>query len=112
MIYLSAISAFLCWILAVSAVEYPIKHVVVLMMENRSYDHMLGWMKAGGEFGNPEVDGLTGNECNFKNPKKPELGKICVSKSAPDNSVYDPDHSFERTTERIFSCDFEKSSSF
>lgn len=68
------ISAIICLILAVSATEYPIKNVVVLMMENRSYDHMLGWMKAGGEHGNPEVDGLTGNECNFKDPKNPELG--------------------------------------
>ena len=106
------ISAILCLILAVSATEYPIKNVVVLMMENRSYDHMLGWMKAGGEYGNPEVDGLTGNECNFKDPKNPELGEICVSHSAPDNSVYDPDHSFEKTTERIYSCYFKKHTLF
>ena len=37
-----------------------LKHVVVLMMENRSFDHMLGGLKAD----HPEIDGLTGNESN------------------------------------------------
>lgn len=67
---------------------------------------MLGWMKAGGEFGNTKVDGLTGKECNFKSPKYPWLGKICVSDSAPDHSEYDPFHSFRATTERIFNCHY------
>ena len=35
-------------------------HVVVLMMENRSFDHMLGGLKAQ----DPRIDGLTGNESN------------------------------------------------
>ncbi|KAL4454684.1 hypothetical protein ABPG74_021889 [Tetrahymena malaccensis] len=86
--------------------QYPIKNVVVLMMENRSYDHMLGWMKQGGEYGNPDVNGLTGNECNYKNPFLPFLGKICVSPDAPDNSLYDPSHAHEATTERIFGCNY------
>jgi len=34
-----------------------IKHIVVLMMENRSFDHMLGYLKQAGM---PEVDGLEG----------------------------------------------------
>jgi phospholipase C len=38
-----------------------IKHIVVLMMENRSFDHMLGYLKKDGL---PEVDGLTGDESN------------------------------------------------
>ena len=37
-----------------------LQHVVVLMMENRSFDHMLGGLKAR----NPKIDGLTGNESN------------------------------------------------
>lgn len=76
------------------------------MMENRSYDHMLGWMKQGGEYGNPEVNGLTGNECNYKDPFLPFLGKVCISPDAPDNSLYDPSHSHESTTERIFGCKY------
>src|SRR5205807_2008349 len=37
-----------------------LKHVVVLMMENRSFDHMLGALKAQ----DSRIDGLTGNESN------------------------------------------------
>jgi phospholipase C len=37
-----------------------IDHVVVLMLENRSFDSMLGWLKPG----DPNFRGLTGNETN------------------------------------------------
>ena len=37
-----------------------LKHIVVLMMENRSFDHMLGYLKAQV----PAIDGLNGNETN------------------------------------------------
>jgi phospholipase C len=39
-----------------------IKHIVVLMMENRSFDQMLGYLKRAGL---PDVEGLTGNERNL-----------------------------------------------
>ena len=38
-----------------------IEHIVVLMMENRSFDHMLGYLKRDGL---PEVNGLNGDEWN------------------------------------------------
>jgi phospholipase C len=38
-----------------------IKHIVVLMMENRSFDQMLGYLTRDGL---PEVNGLTGQESN------------------------------------------------
>ncbi|WOL04747.1 non-specific phospholipase C2-like [Canna indica] len=38
----------------------PIKTLVVLIMENCSFDHMLGWMKRL----NPEINGVTGVEWN------------------------------------------------
>ncbi len=52
-----------------ATVRYPttpgplgeIDHVVVLMMENRSFDHMLGFLSLAG---NSAVDGLKGNESN------------------------------------------------
>lgn len=37
-----------------------LKHIVVLMMSGRSFDHMLGGLKAS----DPRIDGLTGNESN------------------------------------------------
>jgi phospholipase C len=33
-----------------------VDHVVVLMLENRSFDHMLGYLSLTG--GRPEIDGL------------------------------------------------------
>ena len=39
-----------------------IKHIVVLMMENRSFDHMLGYLKQDGI---PEVNGLDLDEFNL-----------------------------------------------
>jgi len=39
-----------------------IEHVVVLMMENRSFDHMLGFLRL--HEGRDEIDGLTGRETN------------------------------------------------
>jgi len=40
-----------------------IDHVVVLMLENRSFDHLFGYRKG--------VEGLKGTESNLQNPSKP-----------------------------------------
>ena len=48
-----------------------IEHIVVLMLENRSFDHMLGYLSlppALGGKGRTDVDGLKGTETN-KNAK-------------------------------------------
>ena len=37
-----------------------LKHIVVLMMENRSFDHMLGSLKAV----DPRIDGITDKSHN------------------------------------------------
>jgi phospholipase C len=67
-----------------------INHLVVLMMENRSFDHMLGYLKADGVV--PEVDGLDpgvhGNPWpngDFE-PVKPMAGRFLHHK------VQDPGH--------------------
>lgn len=41
-----------------------INHVVVLMLENRSYDHVLGYLSHPGHGSRAEFDGLTGHESN------------------------------------------------
>ena len=87
---------------------HEIEHVVVMMLENRAFDHMLGFMKRGGPFGDTRVDGLTGSECNWKNLSDPSKGKICVNDAALDVCPYDPNHSFSATTERIFGCRYGK----
>jgi phospholipase C len=49
-----------------------IKHVVVLMLENRSFDHMLGYLKTD----QYPINGLTGYETNPVNlePGAKEIG--------------------------------------
>ncbi|CAI9103350.1 OLC1v1001813C1 [Oldenlandia corymbosa var. corymbosa] len=78
---------------------FPIKTIVVLVQENRSFDHMLGWMKTL----NPEIDGVaTGTE--YSNPvstSDPNSGQIFFG----DKSVYvdpDPGHSIQEIYEQIF----------
>ncbi|MCO5570666.1 hypothetical protein L7F22_024393 [Adiantum nelumboides] len=78
-------------------IEGPIKTVVVLVMENRSFDHMLGWMKKL----NPDIDGVTGNESNplsFTDPLSP---RIYFSDTAEFVDP-DPGHSFQAIRQQIF----------
>jgi phospholipase C len=46
-----------------------IKHIVVLMMENRSFDQMLGFLTKNGRL--DDVAGLTGTEVNYDEDGKP-----------------------------------------
>lgn len=49
-----------------------IDHIVVLMMENRSFDHMLGYLSKHG--GRADIDGLHGGETNrYKGENYPSL---------------------------------------
>lgn len=60
-----------------------INHIVVLMLENRSFDHMLGYLRLKGK--RNDVDGLTGNEINEYPkgiPHKPQL--MADSSFSPD----------------------------
>jgi hypothetical protein len=46
----------------------PIEHIVVVMLENRSFDHMLGYLSLPAELGGKDrgdVDGLRGIEQDF-----------------------------------------------
>ncbi|XP_047939300.1 non-specific phospholipase C6-like [Salvia hispanica] len=76
--------------------QHPIKNIVILVMENRSFDHMIGWMKKSI---NPSINGVTGNECN--SPSSNPSQKICVSSDA---HFIDPDpaHSFDAVSHQIF----------
>ncbi|KAG9445912.1 hypothetical protein H6P81_012040 [Aristolochia fimbriata] len=84
--------------ISVPSPNQPIKTVVVLVLENRSFDHMLGWMK---KFSNPSIDGLAGTECNPKSTKDPSSGSVCVS---DDAQFVDPDpgHSFQAVVQQVF----------
>ncbi|XP_031248568.1 non-specific phospholipase C3-like [Pistacia vera] len=77
--------------------SYPIKTVVVLVQENRSFDHMLGWFKSL----NPEIDGVTGSESNPISASDPNSTRIYFKDTA---SYVDPDpgHSIQAIYEQVF----------
>src|SRR3954467_8095335 len=76
-----------------------LRHLVVLMMENRSFDHMLGALKAT----DPRIDGLTGNESN----PDPNGAQVKVKPEALFQSQLDPDpdHHFPGVDLQIFGGD-------
>lgn len=81
----------------VHEIKGPIKTLVVLVMENRSFDHMLGWIKKT----RPDIDGLTGKEYNHVKASDPASEKVYVS----DGAVFvdsDPGHSIQAIREQIF----------
>ena len=85
----------------VQAQENPIKHLIILMMENRSFDHYLGWLKER----NSEIDGLTGNEKNCAIPDNTSSTCITVTKDGYDVGPDDPGHGFDDTAEEIYGYD-------
>ncbi|CAI7820324.1 unnamed protein product, partial [Closterium sp. NIES-53] len=108
------------------AASERIKNVVVLMMENRSFDHVLGWLQPR----NAEIDGLDGSECNpivakarDADPPAPPgdsgdsgesslsgdsggssvtFEQVCINDRARYNNSEDPDHSFKGVRNQIF----------
>jgi phospholipase C len=75
----------------------PIKTVVVLVMENRSFDHMLGWLKKL----NPEIDGVTGKESNSAKASNANSELVYVSDTAEFVDP-DPGHSYQAILEQVF----------
>jgi phospholipase C len=66
------------------------------MLENRSFDHMLGWLRS------PQyrIDGLDGTQSNADRAGEP----VPATKDADYSGDYDPDaaHDFLDVTEQIF----------
>jgi len=73
-----------------------LKHIVVLMMENRSFDHMLGGLRAL----DPRINGLTGKETNpdTTNEPAPVLPKAEFQAQLDP----DPDHHFPAVHKQLF----------
>jgi phospholipase C len=67
-----------------------IKRFVVLMLENRSFDHLIGYLKAV----NPKVMGLTGSEFNQKDPNTPADPPIKVGRASSFVMTFDPGHEY------------------
>ena len=77
-----------------------IQHIFVLMLENRSFDHMLGFSGIQGtdaEKGGPtKINGLTGDEANT-------FGGLTytVTRGAPFRMPADPGHEFENVLQQL-----------
>src|ERR1019366_6266401 len=67
-----------------------VKRFVVLMLENRSFDHLIGYLKAV----NPKVMGLTGSGFNQKNPNSPADPPIKVGRASSFVMTFDPGHEY------------------
>jgi phospholipase C len=86
-----------------------IKHIVLLMLENRSFDQMLGFLyESNGNTSpsNQPFDGLTGNESNPDDAGR----EIKVFKIDPEQHTYlmpgaDPGEGFHNTNYQLFCTD-------
>ena len=67
-----------------------IRRFVVLMLENRSFDHLFGYLKAV----NPAIEGVTGNEANYPNPNSPQPPPVKVHPATVFVMSFDPAHEF------------------
>jgi phospholipase C len=62
-------------------VSNVIEHIIVLMMENRSFDHLLGWLH---EDYNSALEGLTPAFKQPRDPKDPSKGFLPVTRGGYD----------------------------
>jgi len=77
-----------------------IEHVFVLMLENRAFDHLLGFSGITGQdaanSGSTGINGLTGSEANTFNGRA-----YSVSGGADDVMPVDPEHEFTNVLEQL-----------
>src|SRR5690242_1458686 len=74
----------------------PVKYFIILMLENRSFDHMLGFLQSA----DYPIDGLSGNESNDDTNER----AVTVDNSARFSGDFDPDpgHDFDDVTIQLF----------
>ncbi len=81
-----------------------IQNIVVLMMENRSFDQMLGYLKKSGM---PDVNGLRGGEINYDEAGNPypsypfAPGETAFRLPGKDVKALDPCHGRDCVTEQL-----------
>lgn len=75
-----------------------IKQIVTVMLENRSFSNMLGWLKRL----NSEIDGLTGDEYNLFNTSDPSSKRVYVHDDQPYVVRRDLGHSISTCREQVF----------
>jgi phospholipase C len=71
-----------------------ITHIVVMMMENRSFDHMLGYLKLAGR---EDIDGISLTMSNRASPISNERAHVFEFAEGQTRFPYDPGHDFTAT---------------
>jgi phospholipase C len=77
-----------------------IEHILVLMLENRSFDHLLAYSG---------IPGLKGVDTTRSNPG-PKNTTVAMSNAAPDRALSDPGHEFEDVDWQIYRAPYGPSS--
>ncbi|QUD89248.1 phosphocholine-specific phospholipase C [Phenylobacterium montanum] len=76
-----------------------VEHVVILMQENRSFDHYFGTLRGVRGFGDPRAIGLPGGQSVFLQPKKGGQGSVGPFRLDSDatraQSLFSLDHSWK-----------------
>jgi phospholipase C len=79
-----------------------IQRFVVLMMENRSFDHLFGYLKTL----DPRIVGLTGSEyANYPDPLTKQQPAVPVSSTAAFTMPFDPPHEFCDVQKQLYGPD-------
>jgi phospholipase C len=79
-----------------------IEHFVVLMLENRSFDHLFGYLKTV----DARIAGIMGDEfSNYPNPITKTDPPITVSPTAGFAMPFDPDHEFCDVQKQLYGPD-------
>ncbi|HEY2654450.1 MAG TPA: alkaline phosphatase family protein [Solirubrobacteraceae bacterium] len=81
-----------------------VDHIVVLMLENRSFDHMLGYLSlpaAVGGAGRSDIDGLKGPEENVNHCDGSSYAIHHLDRTRLSGETEDPDHSANSVDEQV-----------
>jgi phospholipase C len=81
-----------------------IEHIVVVMLENRSFDHMLGYLslpESEGGKGRTDLDGLTGPAQNLNSYDGKQYPIHHLTQTAFRGEAEDPDHSGPSVDEQL-----------
>ena len=68
------------------------------MMENRSFDHLLGWLK---QDRNSSIDGLSGHQKVPRNITDHSYGYVQITRRGFDIDIDDPLHDFDSVALQI-----------
>jgi phospholipase C len=81
-----------------------LEHIVVVMLENRSFDHMLGYLslpKEQGGAARTDVDGLRGPELNFNSYEGRQVPIHHLDRTQLAGEAEDPDHAGGSVDEQL-----------